>query len=98
MSGNVKPLGNTLYMHLKLQAVDEDEAEATSSNNVDAPTRIARGSTLAVDSVGTSAPSPATRQDTLQSTGSTPMEKNGLNGVGMLPSYSRMSYASVKGG
>ena len=29
MSGNVKPLSDTLYMHLKLRAVDDDQAKAT---------------------------------------------------------------------
>ena len=81
----VKPLSDTLYMHLKLQAVDEGQAEVTrylskskqirevlDSNNADAPSRIVRGSTFAVDSVGiASAQSPPAWQDTLQSTGRT---------------------------
>jgi hypothetical protein len=82
----VKPLSDTLYMHLKLQAVDENHTEVTryllkskeirevlDSNNAEAPSRTVRGSTFAVDSVGqvTSAQSTATRQDTLHSIGST---------------------------
>ena len=58
--------------------MDEDQAEeireVLDSNNADAPTRTVRA---ALDSVGqvTSAQSTATRQDTLQSIGSTAAER-----------------------